>query len=943
MLLSRVLAVMVASMTYAFGQTSGDLFPFEVHEKKLGNGLTVLVIPTDHPDIVALQIPVRVGSRNEVEEGRSGFAHFFEHMMFRGTDRFSADAYNEVLKRAGADSNAYTTNDFTNYHTTFSKADLETVLELEADRFMNLKYAAPAFETEARAVLGEYNKNFADPINQLIENQRDTAFAKHTYKHTTMGFIRDIERMPQMFDYSRTFFDRFYRPERTTVIVAGDVDAENVFALVDKYWGPWKPGTHQDHIEAEPQPTEAVYHHVPWPSPTQPWVAVGFHGPAASDEKPDMAAMSVIGGLAFGASSDLYKRLVVEEQKVDQLFAYFPDQRDPYLLTVMARVKSKADIWYVRDQIQGTFNGLRSRKIDADRLSAIKSNLRYSFAGGLDNSEAIAEAIVPYVALYNDWSAINRVYGLYDKLDAKSVQEIAQRWFRDQRMIVTTVAHGELPPQQHPIGTTEGAGSSSSGSWANEPITQFLQPTQSPLIDLRIVFDTGSAIDAKPGLANLTAAVIARGGSAERTFPEITRALFPMAASFSAQVDKEMTTFIGRVHRDHAAEYWKIVSGQLLDPGWRRRDFERVRDNIISQIRTDLRANNDEELGKEVLYEQLYDDHPYGHLTLGHVAALERMTVADTKEHWQRNYGAGKVWLGLAGGFDAAFAKTVSKDLANKLSKVSVETRRLGQSPHIPQGHQVTIVKKDTRATALSFGFKIDVTRSHPDFAALWLARSWLGEHRSSNSHLFQRMREIRGMNYGDYAYIEYFPRGMSQFHPDAGLCRRQQVFQVWVRPVPPEQGVFAMRIAKYELDKLVKNGLTQHQFASTREFLTKYLAVLVKSQDRQLGYAMDSRWYGMKDFVGTMRERLAALTIDQVNAAIKRHLAYDRLHIVFITKDAEGLRDALATGAPSPITYSSDKTRDILEEDKLIERYPLQIEARNIRIADVSEVFEKQ
>ena len=232
MLLSRVLAVMVASVTCAFGQASGDLFPFEVHEKKLANGLTVLVIPTDHPDIVALQIPVRVGSRNEVEEGRSGFAHFFEHMMFRGTDRFSADAYNEVLKRAGADSNAYTTNDFTNYHTTFSKADLGTVLELEADRFMHLKYAAPAFETEARAVLGEYNKNFADPINQLIENQRDTAFAKHTYKHTTMGFIRDIERMPQMFDYSRTFFDRFYRPERTTVIVAGDVD---VRVVVDRY------------------------------------------------------------------------------------------------------------------------------------------------------------------------------------------------------------------------------------------------------------------------------------------------------------------------------------------------------------------------------------------------------------------------------------------------------------------------------------------------------------------------------------------------------------------------------------------------------------------------------------------------------------------------------------------------------------------------------------
>jgi zinc protease len=183
----------------------------------------------------------------------------------------------------------------------------------------------------------------------------------------------------------------------------------------------------------------------------------------------------------------------------------------------------------------------------------------------------------------------------------------------------------------------------------------------------------------------------------------------------------------------------------------------------------------------------------------------------------------------------------------------------------------------------------------------------------------------------------------MSQFHPDAGLCRNQQIFQVWVRPVPPEQGVFAMRIAKYELDKLVKNGLTQGQFESTREFLTKYLAVLVKSQDRQLGYAMDSRWYGMKDFVGTMRQRLAALTLDQVNRAIKRHLAHDRLHIVFITKDAEKLKSVLTSGAPSPISYTSKKPQGILDEDKIVERYPLDIDSRNVRIVDVSEVFEKQ
>lgn len=933
----------VAIVMTASANAQGDVFPFEVHEKKLANGLTVLAIPTGYPDIVALQIPVRVGSRNEVEEGRSGFAHFFEHMMFRGTDQYSADEYNEILKRAGADSNAYTTDDYTNYHTTFSKADLETVLKLEADRFMNLKYPVTAFETEARAVLGEYNKNFSDPINQLLEKQRDRAFTKHTYKHTTMGFIRDIERMPTMFDYSRTFFDRFYRPERTTVIVSGDIDPQNVFDLAEKYWGPWKPGTHQDEIPVEPQPQGAVHHHVPWTSPTQPWVAVAFHGPAASTTEPDLAAMEVISGLAFGSSSELYKRLVVDERKVDQMFAYFPNRRDPHLLTVMARVKSKDDVWAVRDAIQATFKKLRDAPLDAERLQAMKSNLRYGFIAGLDNSEAIAEAIVPFIALHGDWKSINQTYALYDELDPKTVQSIAQRWFRDERMVVTTLGHGELPPQDDPTGSVEKGGATGGGSWSAKPVEHYVQATASPLVDIQIVFHTGAKDDGDhPGLANLTAALITRGGSSTATYAEIQKQLFPMAAGFSAQVDKEMTTFSGRVHKDHLDEYWSIISTQLLSPGWKQDDFDRIRNNVISAIRTDLRANNDEELGKEVLYERLYEGHAYGTLNLGHVAALERLSLDDLKRFWGTYYRADNVWVGLAGGMPKAFTEKALDQLAEKLPKPDHQPFETMRSPIVKEGHQVTIVEKDTRATALSFGWRMDVNRAHDDFTALWLARSWLGEHRSSNSHLFQRMREIRGMNYGDYAYVEYFPRGMFQFHPDAHLCRRHQIFQVWVRPVPPEQGIYALRIAKYELDKLIRNGLTEEQFQSTREFLTKYLAVLVKSQDRQLGYAMDSRWYEMPDYVGTMRRRLAALTRDAVNAAIKKHWSYDALEIVFVAKDAAALKEALTSGKPTPISYTSEKPRDILEEDEIIAKYPLGIDPRNVRIVPVSEVFEK-
>ncbi|HKF58238.1 MAG TPA: pitrilysin family protein, partial [Blastocatellia bacterium] len=228
------------------------IFPYKYDIEDLDNGLRLITVKTGYPNLIALYIVVRAGSRNEIEPGKSGFAHLFEHLMFRGTDRFSSEQYDEILKNAGADHNAYTTDDRTVYHVVFSSEDLEQMMMLEADRFQNLKVPIDLFKTETRAVLGEYNKNASSPLTRLLEVTRDTAFTTHTYKHTTMGFIRDIENMPNMYEYSLEFFDRYYRPENTTIIVAGDVGSESVLPLVNKYWGSWQRGAYTAVVPAEP-------------------------------------------------------------------------------------------------------------------------------------------------------------------------------------------------------------------------------------------------------------------------------------------------------------------------------------------------------------------------------------------------------------------------------------------------------------------------------------------------------------------------------------------------------------------------------------------------------------------------------------------------------------------------------------------------------------------
>src|SRR5438132_2300853 len=183
---TRSLAVVLAFLVLSADLMTADkLFPYAYFIDDLPNGLRLVTVPTGFPNLLAFWVVVQAGSRNEVEPGKSGFAHFFEHMMFRGTKAWPPEKYQQVLIQVGARQNAYTTDDFTNYHTTFSKEDLEKMLRVEADRFMNLDYSAEGFKTGARAVLGENNKNSAKPLFKLEEGQHEKAFTTHTHKHTT--------------------------------------------------------------------------------------------------------------------------------------------------------------------------------------------------------------------------------------------------------------------------------------------------------------------------------------------------------------------------------------------------------------------------------------------------------------------------------------------------------------------------------------------------------------------------------------------------------------------------------------------------------------------------------------------------------------------------------------------------------------------------------------
>ena len=247
---TSVLAFSLAAPAVSRG---ADVFPYDVQRHKLANGLTVLMIPMPSDGLVAYWSVVRTGSRDEVEQGVTGFAHFFEHVMFRGSEKYPGPVYDGIVTSMGADANAFTTDDLTAYHMGVAAEDLERVMEIESDRFMNLDYPEPAFRTEAGAVYGEYRKNRMRPFFTMIEAIQQKAFRSHTYGHTTMGYEADIKAMPTMYDYSRSFFSRYYRPENVVLVIAGDIDPAGTMGLARKYYGAWEAGYTPPVIKAEPR------------------------------------------------------------------------------------------------------------------------------------------------------------------------------------------------------------------------------------------------------------------------------------------------------------------------------------------------------------------------------------------------------------------------------------------------------------------------------------------------------------------------------------------------------------------------------------------------------------------------------------------------------------------------------------------------------------------
>lgn len=476
---------------------------------------------------------------------------------------------------------------------------------------------------------------------------------------------------------------------------------------------------------------------------------------------------------------------------------------------------------------------------------------------------------------------------------------------------------------------------------ANAPV--LLPVANDPTVSFRLWFKVGAQDDppGKEGLAALTADMLADASTQKNGYEQIVDKLFPLASDYSASTSMEMTVLRGRTHKDNLAEYYPLLLDAVLIPAFKQEDLDRIKSRTLNYLENTLRFASDEELGKAVLYGEIFAGTPYGHLTTGTIEGLKSITLDDIRKFYTAHYTRHNVVIGLGGGYDPALVERLKGDLA-KLPAGSPAGAPLPQPEKI-SGLQVTLVEKNAASTAISIGYPITARRGDKDWYALAIANSWLGEHRNSSGRLYQVIREKRGLNYGDYSYIEHFPGAGLRFLPPQNVSRRQQIFEIWIRPMPNENRHFALRAALREFQGIVDRGMTAEEFELKRNFLKKYVLHYAATTSERLAYALDDAFYGLKEsHLAKFRRMMDELTLADVNAAIKKYWQTENLQIAIITKDAATFADQLASNAPSPITYTAPKPAEVMEEDKSISTFPLKIKRENVKIVPVAELFVK-
>ena len=403
----------------------------------LDNGLTVVTLEDHSTPIVHLQLWYHVGSKNE-RPGRTGFAHLFEHMMFKGSKNVEREQHISLVAALGGQTNAYTTEDVTVFWETVPSHALPLVLWLEADRMATLRIDRETFLNE-REVVKEERRMRVDnqPYGRLSELIYDHAFTVHPYKHTTIGSLADLEAASV--EDVRDFYDTYYVPSNATIALVGDFDTEEALALVRQYLGRVPKAARQvpRDIPEEPKPTEErrVTLRESWPLPV---VVVAY--PITYDGHPDSYPLHIASKiLSDGQSSRIYRSLVYDKRLALTAFGGGNIVEDPNLFYAVAIVQPGRTPAEAEQALVEEFERFRNEPVSERELERSKNQFARDYISSRETNQEKASHLAHAVVIHGDVTTADGEFDIFTDITTNDVQRVAQTYFTPETRLVITI------------------------------------------------------------------------------------------------------------------------------------------------------------------------------------------------------------------------------------------------------------------------------------------------------------------------------------------------------------------------------------------------------------------------------------------------------------------------------------------------------------------------
>jgi zinc protease len=756
---------------------AGGLQRLNYRRRVLPNGLTVYSVRSGATPTVAIQVWYHVGSKND-PEGRSGFAHLFEHLMFKSTRNMPSETMDRLTEDVGGENNAFTSPDVTVYHETVPSHYLETLLWAEAERMGNLAVNAANFASERAVVQEEYRQGvLAEPYGRLDVLINERSFVAHPYRRDTIGSIPDLDAAS--LEDVRNFHRTYYRPDNATLVVVGDFDDAQFDAWVDRYFGrvPKPSGDIPRVTVREPARTGERRHAETAPNVPLPALAVTYLVPPLTHRDADALRLAEV-LLASGESSRLHRSLVYEQGVASEADADADLRVEAGLFTFHVTAAGGKSLDAAEKALFAQIERLQNAPVGPEELRKARNLLLAATLSERETNEEIAFALGSSVVLQGDPERVNTDIARLQAVTAEDVRRVAKAYFTPANRVVIRYEAGKdgvTTVGEKPATATTGATPEPTAPEGQEkpPAPGKPRPAAFPtpverrlpnglrvivvprpgsgLVSAEMVVRTGGASDPanKGGLASLTAGLLTRGAGGKRA-PILAEEIESLGASVegSAGWDGSFVTLLAP--RANLATVTPLFSAVIRRPDFADEEVGRLRDETLDDLQVDLQSPGT--LAALTSARVVYGDGPYGHPLEGTPESVRRLTRADVTAFHTAHYHPGNAVLVVGGDITTAEGFALAEKAFGTWKARPERPTTPPKSLPAPRGGRVVVIDKPDAGQSAVYLIRPGITATDPDYYPALVAESVYGG--GFSSRLNQEIRIRRGLSYGAFSRL---------------------------------------------------------------------------------------------------------------------------------------------------------------------------------------------